>query len=132
MFRHRFSPAARTGGIGLVAGLALAWGLGLGSGRTPVVRAQGQATPHPESAGTVAFTAPAPNSAGQFLYIVDTKTQAFAVYKVDPNDPKGAVRLEAARQYRWDLKMAEYNNQAPEVATIEAMVNGSAPGPTRR
>ena len=34
----------------------------------------------------------------------------------------GAVKLEAARQYRWDLKLAEFNNQALEVATIESMV----------
>jgi hypothetical protein len=59
---------------------------------------------------------------GQLLYIVDTRTQAFAIYRVDARDAKGAVKLEAARQYRWDLRLAEFNNQAPEVATIESMV----------
>jgi hypothetical protein len=44
------------------------------------------------------------------------------VYRVDSRDPKGAVKLEAARHYRWDMKLAEFNNQAPEVATIESMV----------
>ena len=113
-------------GVGLVAGVVLGWAFGYA--RTPTAMAQ--ATPGAmapvEAAGTIAFTAPAPES-GQLLYILDTRTQAFAVYKVDPRDPKGAVKLEAARQYRWDLKMAEFNNQAPEVATIEAMVSGSAP-----
>jgi hypothetical protein len=105
-----------------VAGLALAWLLG--TGRMP--SAQAQAQPHPNDPGTVAFavSAQAPDS-GQYLYLIDTKTQAFAVYKVDPRDPKGAVKLEGARQYRWDLRLAEFNNQEPQVATIESMVSGS-------
>ncbi len=113
-------------GVGLVAGLTLGWAFG--NGRAPVAKAQATAGPVPprEAAGTIAFTAISPDS-GQLLYILDTRSQAFAVYKVDPRDPKGVVKLEAARQFRWDLKMAEYNNQAPEVATIEAMVSGSAP-----
>ncbi len=80
-----------------------------------------------EAGGTVAFavSAQAPDS-GQFLYLIDPKTQAFAVYKVDPRDPKGAVKLEGTRQYRWDLRLAEFNNQEPQVATIESMVGGSA------
>ena len=124
MSRLRWTPAVRAGSAGLLAGLALAWILG--NGRTPSVLAQAQ--PHAaEAAGTVAFavSAAAPDS-GQFLYLIDTKTQAFAVYKVDPRDPKGAVKLEGTRQYRWDLRLAEFNNQEPQVATIESMVGGSS------
>jgi len=62
----------------------------------------------------------------QFLYLIDTKTQALAVYRVDPQNPKGAIKLEAARQYRWDLRLSEFNNLPPEVAAIESMV-GNAP-----
>jgi hypothetical protein len=120
----RWFASARLVGVGLLAGLAIAWSFG--AGRAPSAHAQGQAAP-PAEAGTIAFTAAGPNGAGQHLYVIDTKTQAFAVYRVDPHDPKGAVRLEAARQYRWDLKLAEFNNQEPQVATIEAMVAGSAP-----
>ena len=32
------------------------------------------------------------------------------------------MKLEAARHYRWDMKLAEYNNQQPEVAAVESMV----------
>lgn len=117
----RWTPAVRSALGGLVAGLALAWLLG--SGRMPLARAQ--ARPQPDDPGTVAFavSAQAPDS-GQFLYLIDTKIQAFAIYRVDPRDPKGAVKLEGARQYRWDLRLAEFNNQEPQVATIESMVSG--------
>lgn len=112
-------------GVGLVAGLVLAWAFGVG--RSPAAQAQAAAGPShlAGAADTIAFTTTAQDS-GQLLYVLDTRAQAFAVYKVDPRDPKGAVKLEASRQYRWDLKLAEYNNQAPEVAAIEAMVSGSA------
>jgi hypothetical protein len=56
------------------------------------------------------------------LYLIDTRNQSFAVYRVDPQDPKGTLKLEATRQYRWDLKLGEFNNQPPEVAAVEAMV----------
>ena len=58
----------------------------------------------------------------QFLYLIDTRARAFAVYRVDPSNPKGTVKLEAARQYQWDLKLAEYNNLPPDVSAIESTV----------
>jgi len=61
------------------------------------------------------------------LYVIDTRSRAFAVYRVDPTNPKGTVKLEAARQYQWDLKLAEYNNQPPEVAAIESTVKTLGP-----
>jgi len=59
------------------------------------------------------------------LYLIDTKAQAFAVYRVDSNGPRGSgsVKLEASRQYRFDLKLLEYNNLPPEASAVEAMVN---------
>jgi len=74
-----------------------------------------------ESGGLIAFNSPA-NGSGQFLYLIDTKTRAFAIYRVDTTNPKGTVKLEAARQYNWDLKLTEWNNQPPEVTAIEAAV----------
>jgi len=127
----------RYGVPGVALGLALAWGL---EGRGPSARAQGQppstipmplptpgdrtrhaASPAVESSGTIALTSPAAGNA-QLLYLIDTKTRAFAVYRVDPSNPKGTVKLEAARQYQWDLKLDEYNNQEPNVAAIESSV----------
>jgi hypothetical protein len=113
----RWQLVARFGFPGLLAGLCLAWFLG--SGRQPVVGAE--APPVHESGGTIAFTsASAGNS--QWLYLIDTRSQTFAVYRVDSQNAKGTVKLEAARHYRWDMKLAEYNNQPPEVAAVESMV----------
>jgi len=84
-------------------------------------RNRGSATPPVESSGTVAFSSTAGGNA-QLLYLIDTRARAFAVYRVDPSNPKGTVKLEAARQYQWDLKLAEYNNLPPEVTAIESTV----------
>lgn len=109
--------SARNAIFGLLAGVALSWAA---FGRsTPSARAQGPNSG--EATGTIAFTSGG-NGSTQLFYVIDTKTQAFAVYRVDPQNPKGTVKLEAARQYRWDLKLAEYNNQPPDVASIESMV----------
>lgn len=107
----------RYGVPGLLAGLALSWGLG--GGQVPALHAQ--ATPPVEAAGTIAFTS-AISGSTQLLYVIDTRSQALAVYRVDPQDHKGTLKLEATRQYRWDLKLGEFNNQPPEVAAVEAMV----------
>jgi hypothetical protein len=79
--------------------------------------------------GTIAFSTPGSGSA-QLLFLIDTKSRALAVYRVDPSNPKGSLKLEAARQYQWDLKLAEYNNLPPEVAAIESTVK-SLGQPTR-
>ena len=39
---------------------------------------------------------------------------------------QSGTKLEAARQYRYDLKLSEFNNQPPEVSSIEAMVKSMA------
>ncbi len=121
---------------GVLLGLGLAWWLG---GRGDQAAAQSAATgstgraaepkkaqsPRPgpggEVAGTLAFVTNGTGS-GQFLYVIDTKKQAFAIYRVDPAAAKGTVKLEASRQYKWDLELEHYNNQAPEPAAIEATV----------
>jgi hypothetical protein len=94
----------------------MAFGLGV---RPHALRAQ--AAPAAAQGGTIAFTTAGPGSA-QLLYLVDTRTQSVAIYRVDPNELKGTLKLEAARQYGWDLKLGEFNNQPPEVSAVEAMV----------
>ncbi len=124
---HRVG-AVRYGLPGLAVGLALAW---WGGGQGPTLRAQGAGSSPPEAAGTIAFTTSAAGSPSQMLYLIDTKSQAFAIYRVEPSGSKGSgssatVKLEAARQYRWDLKLSEFNNQPPEVHDVEAMVKSMA------
>lgn len=119
----------RYGLPGVVLGLMLAWSL---DGRGPLAQAQaiGQGpVPQPragvsaqaEASGTIAFSSSLGGSA-QLLYLIDTKTHAMAIYRVDPANPKGTLKLEAARQYQYDLKLDEYNNLEPSVAAIESTV----------
>jgi hypothetical protein len=71
------------------------------------------------SDGTIAFTVGAGGPV-QLLYLIDTKARAFTIYRVDT--VKGTVKLDAARQYGWDLKLTSYNNLDPQVAAIEDAV----------
>lgn len=118
--RSGFRPAPWVG-MGACLGLALAAMMGQNGSNAAAPRSATSVNQARDNSGTLVLTTQAADSS-QLLYIVDTQSQAFAVYRVDPRDNKGAVKLEAARQYRWDLKLAEFNNQAPEVATIESMV----------
>ena len=67
------------------AGLGDGVGPGLvGRGDGPSARAQAPA-PAGEANGTIAFVpSPAGGSGSQMLYLIDTKDQAFAVYRVEP------------------------------------------------
>ena len=67
-----------------------------------------------------------PTGPVQWLYLIDTKQKSFAVYRIDPTNPKGSVRLEASRKYRWDLELDEYNNQGSSPPTWRR-----ASGPSR-
>ena len=111
--------ALRYGLPGLIVGAALAWwagGRGV-SAQAPV------GVPGVDSNGTIAFTTSTGGSS-QLLYLIDTRSQSFAVYRVDTQSARGtgAIKLEAARLYRHDLKLSEYNNLPPEVSAVEAMV----------
>lgn len=121
MSMGHWGGAARYGLPGLVAGLALAWWSG---GHGPTAKAQGT-TPGPDSNGTIAYSMPVAGMSSQMLYLIDTKSKAFAVYRVEPAGSSkglGTVKLEAARKYEYDLKLSEYNNQPPDVSSIEAML----------
>lgn len=76
-----------------------------------------------EAGGIVAMIS-SPQSSGpaQWLYLIDTKKRAFAIYRVDPTNPQGSVKLEASRQFRWDLDLDQYNNQGLEPADVKARV----------
>jgi hypothetical protein len=130
---------ARYGLPGLILGIGLAW---VSGGRSPEVAAQtgpsgtraagsGSAEANrsgaqkPVAGGEVNGTLALITTSGpsQWLYLVDTKDRAFALYRIDPTNTKGGVvKLEASRQYKWDLKLEHYNNQAPEPDAIKATV----------
>jgi hypothetical protein len=122
-----WTGVAHYGLPGLLLGLALSWwggGRGVSAQAQPLPgaeRAKTAVMSATESGGTIAFTSSTTGSA-QLLYLIDTRIRAFAIYRVDPSNPKGTVKLEAARQYNWDLKLTAYNNQEPEVTAIESMV----------
>jgi hypothetical protein len=134
---------ARFGAPGVILGIALSWVAGA-RGPLAVAQArsggdastqvglpargadargaqQGRLLASGDSNGILALVT-SPAGSAQWLYLIDTKSRAFAIYRVDPANPKGSVKLEAARQYQWDLKLEHYNNQAPEPAAIEATV----------
>jgi hypothetical protein len=139
------SGLARFGLPGLALGIALAWGASFRgepaeAQQTPSAAArptssglQGQARPEAtksqpakpvagnDQAGTLALISN-PTGPIQWLYLIDTKQKSFAVYRVDPTNPKGCVKLEASRKYRWDLELDEYNNQGLEPSDVEARV----------
>ncbi|WP_165234320.1 hypothetical protein [Aquisphaera insulae] len=122
---HGPTAEAQTGrgaDAGGVPGRAIEGNRGLPQVASPKVLANGEAN------GTLAFVTSPPGSY-QLLYLVDTRSHALAVYRVDPGNSKGALKLEAARQYQWDLKLEHYNNQAPEPAAIESMVRTLAQPP---
>jgi hypothetical protein len=76
----------------------------------------------------IAFTTSTSGSA-QLLYLIDTKARTFAIYRVDPANAagKGTVKLEAVRQYQFDLRLTGYNNQPPEVKEVESIVKTLGP-----
>ena len=98
----------RFGVPGVVLGLALA---GWRGGEVSSVRGpgfNGVAMPNAGAArsstaavaaatagGTVVLSTPVGVNA-QLLYLIDTNTRALAVYRIDPSNPKGMVKLEAA------------------------------------
>jgi len=136
---------ARFGLPGLALGLAIAWGTGSrgreaaaqqapggstrpaspaggGYGRPETTKGQpARALASNDQGGTLALIAD-PTGATQWLYLIDTKQKSFAIYRIDPGNPKGSVKLEASRKYRWDLELDEYNNHGLEPTAVEARV----------
>jgi len=109
---------------GVILGAAVTWFCGLGPNST-AARLHAAGPGQPESNGTVAFSTTGPGTQ-QRLFLIDTRTQSLAVYLIDPQNSKGTLKLEAARQYRWDMKLAEFNNASPDVTAVESMVGGGS------
>lgn len=67
------------------------------------------------------FTAPAEARGQQLLYIVDPHQQTFCLYRLD--EQEGTIKLEAARNFRWDLQFREFNNLPPTVESIRKQLD---------
>lgn len=134
-----WSGVLRYGLPGLILGLAICkWMAGQGlqaqvSTAPAASSDRSRSAPVNDPSGTIAFTTNVVGSmtGTQLLYVVDTKSRAFAIYRVEPaSNAKGSVKLEAARQYQWDLKLSDYNNLGLVPTEIETAVR--AGGPTKR
>ena len=127
---ERWVGAVRYGLPGLALGLALA---GWSGARGPTAQAQSPGATG-DTRGIIAFTSntsnPNTGSPWQLLYLIDTRTQAFAVYRVDPTNPQARGRSSSRPpdNTEYDLKLSEFNNQPPEVAAIESMVRRGSHG----
>ena len=120
---RRLGAILRFGMPGAVVGMALAW-WGLGGSTVPSLQAQSVSQ---APSGLIALTTEAAGDAGgSRLVVIDPRQLSMAVYKID-GFKGGAIKLEAARRIGGDLRLSEYNNLAPEVAAVEAMV--AAPRP---
>jgi hypothetical protein len=143
----RFGGWARFGLPGMALGILMTWGAGF-HGEPAAAQAQnaaGRAAPGGPAPGRPAQPSPSAATKGvaageaggilalisnnpsamapvQWLYLIDTKKRSFAIYRVDPANPQGCVKLEASRQFRWDLDLDEYNNQGLEPADVKARV----------
>lgn len=98
---------------------------GIGKGRSAPTgsAASAKGVTSGESGGILALVAESGTASPiQWLYVIDTKKRAFAIYRVDPSNPQGCVKLEASRQFRWDLDLDQYNNQGLEPADVKARV----------
>jgi hypothetical protein len=142
----RIGGWARFGLPGVALGILMSWGAGFqgepaaaqaqnASGRSgPAGAAQTRPVQPSSSAATKGVTSgeaggilalianPSAIAPVHWLYLIDTKKRSFAIYRVDPANPQGCVKLEASRQFRWDLDLDEYNNQGLEPADVKARV----------
>lgn len=56
------------------------------------------------------------------LVLLDTPHHVFAIYRVLPSARR--VQLIAVRNYRYDLKLTDFNNASPTPAQVRQMVRG--------
>ncbi len=134
---------ARFGLPGLLLGIALAWvsgvrgpeaaaqtgpgglasansGVGSVRGRQPSRRRRGR-SPGEMSNGTLALITSGAGRPNGSISSTPRTAPSPSTASI-PTNSKGIVKLEASRQYKWDLKLEHYNNQAPEPDAIKATV----------
>lgn len=92
-------------------------------GRFPSIlpAAYAQQQPAPIAGGGGLFLMPAQLAANRWgCFIMDIDTQVLAAYEYTPGDHN--IRLVAAREFRWDRRLKQYNTEAPTPAEVRRLV----------
>ena len=105
-----------------LVGIGLAMGIWVANRSGPAISAQ--QIPANVSQGAMTTQITGTPGQTQWITLVNPASQSLAVYRFEPNNPRGALKLEAVRQFRWDLMLSEYQNQPPEVSAVESMTRG--------
>ena len=83
--------------------------------------AYAQQQPAPIAGGGGLFLMPAQLATNRWgCYIMDIDTQVLAAYEYTPGDHN--IRLVAAREFRWDRRLRQYNTEAPTPAEVKRLV----------
>ena len=93
-------------------------------GQRPAAQLVAQQPVNAGNAGSLQVVMSGDPEKSQWVTIVNPSTQSLAIYRFEPNNPRGSLKLEAVRQIRWDLLLSEYQNQPPEVSAVESMTRG--------
>jgi hypothetical protein len=115
----------RIGLPGLFLGVALCWVVS--NGRQVAAQATNPVRSGTNDGSTIAMTT-GTLGAEQRLYLIDTKKQTFAIYKIDK---EGWIELLSVRRYQADMELSEFNNKKPTVSEIQETVHSLQPTHTR-
>jgi hypothetical protein len=101
------------------AGLVLVAAATVGYPQSPAVPPK---APYGEAAGDgglIALNGPSADNA-QLVTVLDTKTRAMAVYRVDAN---GKIKLLSVRNLHWDLQVLQLNSESPLPQEIRSLLD---------
>lgn len=82
-----------------------------------------QRVPYAETAGEgglIALSGPSADNA-QLVTVLDTKTRAMAVYRVDA--ATGKIKLLSVRNLHWDLQVMQLNSESPLPQEIRSLLD---------
>jgi len=78
----------------------------------------GQAAPAGPGGATIALViGPAAANVDQPIYVLDSRNETFCIYAYNGNTHK--FGLKAARTYKYDKQIIEFNNEAPKVGDVK-------------
>jgi hypothetical protein len=69
--------------------------------------------------GLVAVSGPSADN-GQLVTVIDTKTRAMAVYRID--SAAGRIKLMSVRNLNWDLQVMQLNSESPLPQEIRSLI----------